>query len=124
MRSWLLRLGWGCLRRSRDLHLADRDGRRALGDVEGQQRERVLLACGLHRPPDRMAAAPAGRQRALVAKRALEAAKCGEDDSALVRLVVVLEQVAGHAPTLPRRRRPDIGRPPWIGHPDFSLCGP
>src|SRR4051812_3734754 len=116
--------GWGCLRRSRDLFVAYRDDSRALGDVEGQQRERVLLADGLHRPPDRMAAGPAGRQRALVAKWALEAAERGEDDSAFVGLVVVVEQVPGHAPSLPRRLRPDIGRPPSIGHPDFLIYEP
>ena len=86
--------------------------------------ERVLLGRGLHRPPDRVAARPAGGQRAPVAERALEAAERGERDATLVRLVVVVEQVPGHAPTLPRRRRPDIGLQPSIGHPDFSICGP
>ena len=46
-------------------HLADRDGRRALGDEERQQRERVLLARGVDRPPDRVAAGTAGGERAL-----------------------------------------------------------
>jgi hypothetical protein len=36
----------------------------------------------------------------------------GEDDSALVRLVAVLEQVAGHESSLPRSGFADIGRYP------------
>ncbi len=43
VRSWLLLLSCGYVGRSRDPHLADRDRRRALGDIEGQLRERVLL---------------------------------------------------------------------------------
>src|SRR3954451_16919160 len=115
--SWLLRPGWGRPRRLRDLHLANRDGRGALGDVEGQQRERVGLARGLHRPPDRVAARTAGRERALVAKRAREATESGESDAALVRLVVVVEQVAGHvsdpaAAAAARHRAATLVRPP------------
>jgi hypothetical protein len=36
-----------------------------------------------------------------------------EHDTAFVRLVTVMEQVTGHAVSLPYSRQPDIGR-----HPD------
>jgi hypothetical protein len=36
----------------------------------------------------------------------------GEDDAALVRLVAVLKQVAGHGSSLPRRGCADIGATP------------
>ena len=36
----------------------------------------------------------------------------GEDDSAFLWLVAVLEQVTGHAFSVWPRRRPDIGAPP------------
>jgi hypothetical protein len=48
-----------------------------------------------------------------VAKRALVAFEGGEHDAALVRLVTVMKQVAGHAASLPPRPLRDIGR-----HPD------
>ena len=54
-------------------------------------------------------------------KRALEAAEGGEDDAALVRLVVVVKQVAGHAPTLPPRRPRRHQADTLIGHPDFAI---
>ena len=92
--------------------LAHARGGRALGDVERQQRERVLLARGLDGPPDRVPAGAARGERRPVAKRASVPFEGGEDDAALVRLVVVVEQVVGHAddPAAPRPR--DIGEPP------------
>ena len=45
-------------------------------------------------------------------KRAFVPPEGGKDDAALVRLVTVVEQVAGHAETLALRRRPDIRAPP------------
>src|SRR3954447_20800788 len=102
---------------SRDHDLADASERRALRDEERQQLQRVLLAGGLDRPPDRVAAGRAGGQRGAVAERALMALESGERDAALVRLVAVLDDEAGHMARLTPRRHPDIGRPPRYLHP-------
>jgi hypothetical protein len=71
-----------------------------------------------------MATGIARGQCALVTKRALEAAKGGKRNAALVRLVVVVKQVAGHVPN-------DAAKPwsrhqavPLDGHPDFSIAPP
>src|SRR3954451_19130628 len=98
--------------RSWDHDLAHASDRRALRDEERQEPQRVLLAGGLDRPPDRVAAGRAGGQRRAVAERALVALEGGERDAALVRLVAVLDEEAGHAARLTRRRHPYIGRPP------------
>src|SRR5262245_30811236 len=45
-----------------DLHFADVGDRGALGHVERQKPERVLLAVGVHRPPDLVTAGAARRE--------------------------------------------------------------
>jgi len=47
-----------------------------------------------------------------MAKRAFVPLERGEDDTALVWLVVVVEQVTGHATRFAPPGRPDIGAPP------------
>jgi len=47
-----------------------------------------------------------------VATRSFKKNERGEDDAALVRLVVVVEQVTGHVTRLVPHGRPDIGAPP------------
>src|SRR5689334_3507329 len=90
----------GGMARSRDLDLADaRDGG-AGGDVVREQPERAGLGLGFDRPPDRVAAGAAGRERGLMAKRAVVALERGEDDAALLRLVTVVEQVTRHGSSL------------------------
>src|SRR5262249_28295531 len=95
-----------------DLNLTDAADGGALGHVVRQQPERVLFAGGLHRPPDRVAAGAARGQGRLVAKRAVVSFERGEYHAALLRLVAVVEQVAGHEPTVPPCRRADIGGSP------------
>src|SRR4051812_49913086 len=106
------RRGWGCVAgfmwvsfgrigSSRDRDLAHASDRRALRDEERQEPQRVLFACGLDPPPDRVAAGRAGGQRRAVAERALVALEGGERDAALVRLV------AGVADGRRRASRPD-----------------
>jgi hypothetical protein len=68
----------------------------SLRDVRRKQAERVLFGLGFYRPPDRVPARPARRERGLVAKWALMAFEGGEDDAALPRLVMVLEQKLRH----------------------------
>src|SRR5438094_1681527 len=97
---------------SGDLHLGDPGRGGARGHEERQQRERVLRRRGIDRPPDRVAARSARGERAAVAQRAVVAAERGERDTALVRLVAVVDQVARHAMSLAARPRPDIGRAP------------
>jgi hypothetical protein len=77
--------------RSWDLHLADAADGRALGDVGGEQPERFGFALGFDRPPDRVSAGAARGEGWTVAKWALVSSERGEDDSALLRLVAVLE---------------------------------
>src|SRR5204863_7045807 len=102
--SWLL-LSWDV-----DLAHARRGG--ALRDVGRQQSERVFCGCALDRPPDRVAAGTARGERAAVAKSAFVPPEGGKDDTALVRLVVVVQQVLGHEASLSPRCGPDIGGPP------------
>jgi hypothetical protein len=102
--SWLL-LSW-------DVDLAHARRGSALRDVGRQQLERVLYGCAFDRPPDRVAAGAARGERRAVAKSAFVPPEGGKDDTALVRLVVVVQQVVGHAARLPLRCRPDIGAPP------------
>lgn len=45
----------------------------ARGEKERQERECLLLGCGLHGPPDRVAAGAAGGKGRLVSQRALVA---------------------------------------------------
>jgi len=52
-----------------------------------------------------------------VAERALVALEGGERDAAVVRLVAVLDQEAGHAARVTPRVRPYIGRAPRYRHP-------
>jgi len=54
----------------------------------------------------------ARRQGCPVAKWTSVSLEGGEDDAALIRLVAMVEQVAGHEPSLLPRRRCDIGAPP------------
>src|SRR5215472_2795299 len=84
-----------------DLHLADLGDDGAFGHVERQQSERVVFAVGVDRPPDRVPAGAARGQGRLVAQRAVVAFERGEHHAALVRLVSVVQQVAGHEPTVP-----------------------
>src|SRR5437016_10460186 len=95
-----------------DVDLGDGRGGRALRDVARQQPECVVLSCGFDRPPDRVPTGAARRERRSVAKGAFVPLERGEDDTALVRLVVVVEQVTGHGARLAPPGRPDIGAPP------------
>jgi len=104
--------GEGLGTRSWDLDLAHARCSGALGDVAGQQPERVLFGCRFDRPPDRVPAEAARRQGCPVAKWTSVSLEGGEDDAALIRLVAMVEQVAGHEPSLLPRRRCDIGAPP------------
>src|SRR4051794_14539206 len=113
------RRGYGCIGvsfrgmgGSRDDDLGDPSGGRALRDEERKLSQRVLLAVGLDRPPDRVATDRAGGQRRAMAEGTLVALEGGECDAALVRLVAVLDDEAGHAARLTPRPRPYIGRPP------------
>src|SRR5205823_398638 len=96
------RRAWHTRTRSRDLHLAHARGGGAVGDVRGQQPERVLFGCRFDRPPDRVSAGATRRERRLVPKRASMTPERCEDDAAFVRLVAVMKQVTGHEPSLPR----------------------
>src|SRR3954447_21642735 len=108
---------WGGSGSSRDHDLTHASDGRALRDEERQQPQRVLLAGGLDRPPNRVASRRAGGQRRAVAERALVALEGSERDAAVVRLVAVLDQEARHATRLTPRRHPDIGRAPRYLHP-------
>ncbi len=77
-----------------------------------QQPERVVFARGVDRPPDRVAAGVAGCERRSMTERALVPLERREHDATLVRLVAVLQEVTGHASSLPPRARIDIGRTP------------
>ena len=63
-------------------------------------------------PPDRVPAGAAGRDGGLAPERALVAAEGGEDDSALVRLMAVVEEEAGHVASLAPHGPPHIGATP------------
>src|SRR5215470_18530805 len=102
----------GCAPRSWDLDLADAGDGGALGHVVRQQPERICFAVGVDRPPDRVPAGAARGQGRAVAKRALVPFERDEHHAALVRLVAVVEQVAGHEPNLPSRGWADIGGSP------------
>src|SRR6266511_74456 len=67
----------------------------------------VLGGCAFDRPTDRVAAGATGGERGAVAEWALVPLERGKDDTALLRLVVVVQQVVGHAARLPPRCRPD-----------------
>src|SRR4051812_9070418 len=99
-------------RGARGHDLAHRRDRWALRDEERQQPPRVPPARGLDRPPDRVAAGRAGGQRRAMAEVTLVALEGGECDAALVRLVAVLDDEAGHAARLTPRPHPYIGRAP------------
>ena len=72
--SWLLLLVGRGVRRGHGISTSLHGGcGGALGDVGGQQRERVLFGRRLDRPPDRVPAGAARGERRLVAKRALGA---------------------------------------------------
>src|SRR3954451_18325718 len=86
--------------------------RRALGDEERELPQRVLLAGGLNRPPDRVAAGEARGQRRAVTERAFVTLEGRERDAALVRLVAVMDQEARHATSIPAIPDPDIGARP------------
>src|SRR3954462_6924119 len=97
---------------SRDHDLAHASERRVLRDEERQELQRVRLAGGLDRPPDRVAAGRAGGQRRAVAERAVVTLEGGERDAALMRRVAVLDGEAGHAARLTPGPHAYIGRPP------------
>src|SRR4051794_35789138 len=110
------RRGYGCIEvsfgGSGDDDFGHACDRRALGDEERQLPQRVLLAGGLDRPPDRVAAGEARDQRRAVAERAFVALEGRERDTALVRLVAVLDQEARHATSVPAMRPRRIGGRP------------
>jgi hypothetical protein len=99
--------GW-----SWDLDLADTADGRALGDVVGEEPERLLLGLGLDRPPDRVSAGAARREGRAMTQRAPVSLEGGEDDAALLRVVAMLEQVAGHESSFARTGCADIGASP------------
>ena len=80
----------------RDLDRADPGRGGALGEVERQLLERLLFASRFHDPPDRVPAVRAGGERLLTAQWALLALERGERDAALLRLVLVVKEVAEH----------------------------
>ena len=81
---------------SRNVDRGDAGYSGALGDVEGEQREGVCFGLGFHGPLDRVSAGAARCERWLAAKRAVVALERGEHDTAIVRLVSVVEHEAGH----------------------------
>jgi hypothetical protein len=101
--------------RVRDLDVADGDRGGTPGDVGRQQRERRLVARGLHAPPQGMPAFEAGAGRRLPAQRAVEAPPRREDRRALRGGVLLVEQEGRHdrslAPLAPPylRERPSSG---------------
>jgi hypothetical protein len=98
--------------RLRDIDLADsRDGG-ALRNVWREQAESVLFGRGFNGPPNRVPTRAARCERHSVAEWARVAFEGGEDDTALARLVAVLEQVTGHGLSLPPKRQHDIGASP------------
>src|SRR5882724_8489097 len=99
--------GW-----SWDFDLVDARCGGALGDEERQQRESFALGFRFNRPPECVAAGAARADRRLVAKRTLVASERGEDDSALLRVVAMVKQVAEQAAIIARRRYADIGVTP------------
>ena len=102
--SWVL-LSW-------DVDLTHARGGRTLSDVAGQQPERVLCGRALDRPPDRVTAGAARGECRQVTKWAFVPLERGENGAALMGLVVVVEQVLGHATRLTPRGRSDIGGTP------------
>ena len=64
------------------------------------------------RPPDPVVSVDARGERRAMAQRARVALEGGECDAALVRLVAVMDEVAGHASRLAPIPHPDIGRAP------------
>src|ERR671911_792072 len=92
---------------SRNVDRGDAGCGGALGDVEGEQREGVCFRLGLHGPPDRVSAGAARCERRLAAKRAVVALERGEHDTAVVRLVSVVEHEAGHGARLTSPGRAD-----------------
>src|SRR4051794_14111679 len=113
------RRGYGCIegllrgiRESRDDEFSHASDRRALGDEERELPQRVLLARGLDRPPDRVATGEARGQRRAVAERAFVTLEGRERDAALVRLVAVMDQEARQAMSIPASPDPDIGATP------------
>ena len=88
---------------SRDVDLVDARRRGALGEEVRQESECFVGAGRLHLPPDRVPAEGARGQRRAVAERARVPPEGGERHAALVRLVTVLEQEAGHGSQLARQ---------------------
>src|SRR4051794_4347399 len=97
---------------SRDVDVGHAHDCGAGGDIWREQAERVRFALGLDRPPDRVVAREARGDGGLMPEWADVASEGGEDDGALVRLVVVLEEELGHVASLASRGSADIGAPP------------
>jgi hypothetical protein len=74
--------------------------------------ERVVLAGGLHPPPDRVPALTSRRERRAAAQRALVRAEGGEHDAEVVRLVAVVDEEARDGRASRWRALRDIARPP------------
>ena len=95
-----------------NLDLSDLDCRRALSDVEGQELESFSGAGGVDEPPDRVAAEEARGDRRLVTQWAGMTFERGKRDAAVSRVMLMLEQIAGHARRLAAPGASDIGEAP------------
>ena len=95
-----------------DLDLAHAGDGCALSDEEGQELECVRFCCGIHGPPDVVSARAAGGERPSVAEWTLFAFEGGECEAALVRMVAVVKEVAGHEPILRLGGHDNIRQPP------------
>jgi len=95
--------------RSGDLHVEDVRGSRPCREVTGQLGEGLVGAGRVDHPPHGVIAGKARSERATVAQRAGAAFERGEDGTAVLGLVMVLEEVSAHAASLGQWRRRDIG---------------
>src|SRR6266508_71229 len=86
--------------RSWDLHLADAGDHRSGSDVGREEPQRLFLAGGFNVPPNCVAAGAARGDRRLVTERALVPLERREHDPALMWLVSVLKEVAGHGSSM------------------------
>ena len=78
-----------------------------------QERERLGFGCRFDRPPEFMPSGTARADRRLMTERALVAFERGKRDAALLRRMLVLQQVMKQAASIARRRSADIRAAPW-----------
>src|SRR5689334_19353450 len=106
---------------SGDVDVVDSRRGGALGHEEREQPERFGFARGFDRPPDRVPTEGARGHRRVMTQRALVPPEGGEHDAALARLVVVVDQEAGHGSQIaaadPLRHQESTP----ISHPDSRM---